>query len=80
MDICKQTLSVSRSERERCSRKTVSFEKQIIYEDNFAPNGGYCAHCPSHLFFNAPDCCVEYLFFSALRHNFIQLINFSLLL
>ena len=36
--------------RERRLRKTLSLEKQIRYEHNFAPNGGYCVNCPSHNF------------------------------
>ena len=68
--------------RERRLRKTLSLEKQIRYEHNFAPNGGYCVNCPSHNFcvFEARDCCIECLFFIVLWHNFIQKINNSLLL
>ena len=43
--------------RERSSRKTVSYEEQILskdkYQNIFAPNGGYCLYYPSNLFRNA---------------------------
>ena len=44
--------------RERSSRKTVSYEEQIMSKDKylehmFAPNGDYCLYYPSNLFRNA---------------------------
>ena len=45
--------------QERCSRKTASFEQQIIPKGKypckhiFAPNGGYCVYYASNLFRNA---------------------------
>ena len=42
--------------QERSSRKTVSYEEQIMSKDkypSFAPNGGYCLYYPSNFFRNA---------------------------
>ena len=66
--------------RERRSRKTVSLEKQILYEiSKLAPNGGYFVYFLRTIFiFNARDFSVEFLSFSVLWHNFIQQINISL--
>ena len=43
--------------RERSSRKTVSFEEQIMSKDKYPriflkPNGGYCLYYPSNIFRN----------------------------
>ena len=43
--------------RERSSRKTVSFEEQIMSKDKYLsiflkPNGGYCGYYPSNIFRN----------------------------
>ena len=68
--------------RERRLRKTLSLEKQIRYEHNFAPNGAIVLIVlrTIFVFFEARDCCIECLFFIVLWHNFIQKINNSLLL
>ena len=46
--------------RERSSRKTVSFEEQIMPEGKYLSialksNGGYCVYCPSDIFRNTRD-------------------------
>ena len=56
-------LSVPRSEQfsgERSSRKTVSFEEQIMSKDKylsifFKSNWGYCVYYPSNIFRNTQD-------------------------
>ena len=54
-DICPRTLSVPKRELAASSRKTVSFEKQVMSKDNeisehiFASNGGYCVYYPSKI-------------------------------
>ena len=45
--------------RERSSRKTVSFEEQIMSKDKYLciflkPNGCYCVYYPSNIFFTRP--------------------------
>ena len=50
--ICFETPTVF---QQRSSRKTVSFEEQIMSRDKyrayiFAPNGGYCLYYPSNIF------------------------------
>ena len=60
-DICLRTLSVPTEKRtvfrERSSRKTVSFEEQIMSKDKYLsiflkPNGGFCGYYPSNIFHN----------------------------
>ena len=46
--------------RERSSRKTVSFEEQVMSKDKYLciflkPNGCYCAYYPSNIFFTKPQ-------------------------
>ena len=46
--------------RERSSRKTVSFEEQIMSKDKYLSiflksNGGYCVYYPSNIFRNTQD-------------------------
>ena len=52
--------------RERSSRKTVSFEEQIMSKDKYPsiflkPNWGYCVYYPSNIFRNKRDLPVSHM-------------------
>ena len=65
--------------RERSSRKTVSFDEQIMSKDKYLSiflksNGGYCVYYPSNIFSNTQDLpsviCQSYQSFSIGFQNF----------